>query len=392
MSGPRCDIAIAGGGLSGGLIALALARARPEVRVTLVEEGPVLGGQRRWSWFASDLPPDGAGLLARFRKSEWDAGYDVVFPAYARRLTTPYRSLASDDFDAALRRELPAEAVRCNRRIAALDGGGVTLSDGERIAARATIDCRGFEPTPHLTGGWQVFMGRYLRTAAPHRVARPVIMDAGVPQLGGYRFVYVLPLGAHELLVEDTYYADAPVLDRSALSSRIEAYCAENGWTGEILGHETGVLPVVTGGDFGAWQRASASEGVALAGARGGFWHPLTSYTLPQAVAVALEVAANADLPGDQLAALLAAKARQHWRRTAFYRCLGRMLFGAAAPAERYKVLERFYRLPQPLVERFYAARSTAGDRRRVLCGRPPVPVTKAFAALRAPGKPLVAQ
>ncbi len=73
----------------------------------------------------------------------------------------------------------------------------------------------------------------------------------------------------------------------------------------------------------------------------------------------ALLVASNADLPGDQIAALLEAQARRVWKRTGFYRMLGQMLFGAARPEHRYRIFERFYRLPEPLIERFYAARST---------------------------------
>ena len=38
-------------------------------------------------------------------------------------------------------------------------------------------------------------------------------------------------------------------------------------------------------------------------------------------------------------------RARAHWRRTGFYRRLGRMLFGAGSADERYKVFERFYRV-----------------------------------------------
>ena len=92
-----------------------------------------------------------------------------------------------------------------------------------------------------MRGGWQVFMGRHLRTDAPHGITRPVIMDACVEQFDGYRFVYVLPLGASEIFVEDTYYQDDPVLDRSALSSRLDAYCRQNGWEGQIVGSETGM-------------------------------------------------------------------------------------------------------------------------------------------------------
>lgn len=388
MSGRRVEIAIVGGGLAGGLLALALHRARPDVATLLIERDAVLGGNHRWSWFASDLPPGGGELLGRFRTTAWD-GYEVRFPAYRRRLGSTYVSLASTDFDAGLRRELPAASIVAGRAVAALDGGGVTLDGGERISARAVIDCRGFAAEGALTGGWQVFLGRHLRTPRPHGIARPVIMDAAVAQHGGYRFVYLLPLGADEIFVEDTYYQDRPTLDRGALSGRIDRYCTRHGLEGDILGREAGVLPVVTGGDFARWQRAGAIEGVARAGAGGGFFHPLTSYTLPFAVETALAVAAEADLPGDQLAALLATRARQAWRRTRFYRRLGAMLFGAAAPETRYRVFERFYRLDEGLIERFYAARSTARDKARILVGKPPVPVLRALGALARAGPPL---
>ncbi len=389
MSGRKHDIAIAGGGLAGGLIALALQRARPDLSVVMIEQGASLGGNHRWSWFASDLTSEGAQLLARFRKVEWSTGYQVAFPAHSRDLRSSYASLASADFDAALRRELAPDAIRCRAEIASLDARGVTLANGEHIAARAVIDCRGFEPTAHLTGGWQLFMGRHLRTAEPHHVSQPVIMDARVEQHDAYRFVYVLPLGADELFVEDTYYANSPKLDRRTLASRIEAYCAEHDWQGEILGNEVGVLPVITGGNFAAYQAERRIPGVAMAGARGLFVHPLTSYSLPQAVATALAIAADADLSGEQMAAMLEDRARRHWRATRFYRRLGAMLFTAAEPDQRYRIFERFYRLPEGLIERFYAAHSTRLDRARILCGRPPVPIAGALKALRKRGVPL---
>ena len=390
MNGRDCDIAIVGGGLAGGLIALALARHRPELTIRLVESGSTPGGNHRWSWFASDLDRDGAALVEDLPQTAWAGGYEVAFPSHARHLATAYRSLASRDFAAALERALPEGAIRVNCEAAQLETNGVSLADGERITARAVIDCRGFAPTPHLTGGWQVFLGRHLRLPEPHGIEAPVIMDATVAQHDGYRFVYVLPLGTDELFIEDTYYRDTPELERPVLAHRIDDYCGVHGWKGEELGAETGVLPVVTGGSFDAWQASLRIPGVARAGARGGFIHPLTSYTLPFAVETALAVARAADRPGEQLAALLEARARRHWARTKFYRLLGTMLFGAAIPEERVKVFERFYRLPQPLIERFYAARSTTFDRARILCGKPPVPVSRALGALTSSQPPLM--
>lgn len=391
MTGRDCDIAIIGGGLAGGLIALAVARARPDLSLRLIESGAAPGGNHRWSWFASDLSSEGTALMDPFPQARWDAGYDVAFPAGSRHLPTPYRSLASTDFAAALASALPAGTLVADREVVALDQGGVTLAGGERIAARAVIDARGPVSSPQLQGGWQVFLGRHLRTARPHGIERPTIMDATVEQLGGYRFLYVLPLGPDEVFIEDTYYQDSPQLDRAALSARLDAYAAQHGWAGEVLGEETGVLPVISGGDFQAWQAAQRIEGVASVGARGGFVHPLTSYTLPFAVETALWVAAHADLPGEDLAAQLAERARRHWQATRFYRVLGAMLFGAARPHERWRVFARFYGLSGGLIERFYAGRSTLADRARILCGRPPVPIGRAITALTGAQPPLKA-
>ncbi len=392
MSSPKTasivDVAIVGGGLAGGLIALALVQRRPELRIRLFESGTKLGGNHRWSWFKSDLDDKAQALLAPFRKCEWD-NYMVGFPTYDRALETPYRSMSSQDFDHALRRELPYGVVQTGCEAVSLAKDHVILDDRTRVTARAVVDCRAAGPSPHLAGGWQVFMGRHLRTATPHGIEQPFIMDATVEQLGGFRFVYVLPLGGCDLFVEDTYYQDTPELDRAVLSARLDDYCTGQGWDYGIVGHETGVLPVVTGGDFRAFRAAQSPGGVVLAGARGGFSHPLTSYTLPYAARLALRIADNADLPGDQLAALVDGEAREHWRATRFYRVLGRMLFQAARPEERVRVFERFYQLPPALIERFYAGRSTLADKARILVGKPPVPVRRAIPALLSSGRPM---
>ncbi len=68
MNGRKCDIAIVGGGLSGGLIAAALAAQRPDLSLCLIEGHEVLGGNHRWSWFDSDLSAQGRALLTPVRE------------------------------------------------------------------------------------------------------------------------------------------------------------------------------------------------------------------------------------------------------------------------------------------------------------------------------------
>lgn len=383
-----CDVAILGGGLAGGLLALALARNRPELSVILIERGETLGGRHLWSFFASDVTGPGADLVAPLVVAHWD-GYEVRFPGASRQLSTPYRTVSAARLDAVVRAALPADAIRTGVEVVEAGPDHVALADGTRIAAGAVIDARGGAGLPHLVGGYQTFLGRSLRVAGGHGLTRPVVMDATVEQVDGYRFVYCLPFSAEEVFVEDTYYADGPAIDAEVLRARIDTYASAQGWTVEAVTYEeTGVLPVIAGGDFGAFWRASGRFDARI-GARAALVHPLTSYSLPDAVRTALSIAALDNLSPTRLGRFCHDEARQHWREGRFYRMLSRMLFGAAEPAARWRMLARFYTLPEPLIERFYAGRSTTADAARVLAGRPPVPVGAAMAALAGRGRPL---
>ncbi|MFN2098840.1 lycopene beta-cyclase CrtY [Altererythrobacter sp. MF3-039] len=390
MSGRTYDLIIVGGGLAGGLTALAARRQAPLLDILLLEAGKVLGGHHRWSWFDSDLSEAGRKLMSSFSAKRWEGGYDVHFPAHSRHLRGTYNSLKSQDFSAAIHTALPEDACRTGASVTALDESSVTLEDGKQISAKAVLDCRNFLPSPHLSGGWQLFCGQTWRMAKPHGVKHPVIMDADLDQYGAYRFMYLLPLSETELFLEDTYYANTPRLDRDVLADRIASYVERHGWKGQVIDEEQGILPVITHGDFDAARASVCQPNVAVAGARALFTHPLTSYTLPIAVANALAIANGLPMNGNELAEMMENRAAAHWRLTGFYRNLGRMLFDAAEPDLRFRIFERFYRLPEGLIERFYAGRSTLTDQMRVLSGKPPVPVFAAMRALAGSGTPLV--
>ncbi|WP_066798274.1 lycopene beta-cyclase CrtY [Sphingomonas soli] len=377
----KCDVAIVGGGLSGGLLALALRKKRPHADVRLIESGRALGGNHLWSFFASDVAPANRWLTAPLICHGW-ASYDVAFPAHSRTLRSHYYSIESRRLDEVVRAQMPEGAVMTRRKVAATTNKTVMFEDGDRIEAGGVIDCRGPGDLSLLECGWQKFYGRELALADIHDIERPMIMDATVEQLDGYRFVYSLPFGATRLFVEDTYYSDTPEIDVDALRGRLDAHAAAKGWQVEkLVREEAGSLAVAMGGDFEAYWR-SGGEKVAKAGVRAGLFHPLTSYSLPDAVRAATLVASASDLSGEALHDLLHDFARVTWRKRRFYRMLATMLFKAAEPAERYRVLERFYRLSPELIGRFYAGNSTAYDRLRTLTGKPPVPIGRAAKAL----------
>jgi lycopene beta-cyclase len=359
----QSDVVLVGGGLANGLAALALRRRHPRLRMTMIEAGPGLGGNHTWSFHGSDVDEEGAALLAPLVEWRWPA-VRVAFPDHERRLETAYATFTSTALERAVRAALAMEgsALLLGARAVRVAGREVVLADGRRFQAPLVLDARGPAPAvAHAEGtAYQKFLGMEVELEAPMSLDAPLVMDARVAQVDGYRFIYLLPFGPRRLLVEDTYYSDGPVLDRGLVRARIVAYLSQRGLRiGRVLREETGCLPLPLD------PRAVPPLGTPLRlGYQGGWLHPTTGYSLSIAARVATTLAED---PG-RLAALY--KGLQ--RPTAFCIRLNRLLFRAVPPDQRWAVLSRFYRLPQPTIERFYALTPTAADRARVLCGRPP--------------------
>lgn len=375
---PHFDLLLVGGGLSAGLIALALAKDRPEVRVAIVESGAQFGGNHTWSSFRADLSDEGAAIAAPLIACSWPH-YDVRFPGYRRRLEQGYQSAFSHKLHEALEAVLPEGARFAGTPVRAIGPTGVTLADQRSITADAVLDARGQRETPHLELGFQKFVGLEVELAEPHGLTGPVIMDATIDQHDGYRFVYTLPFTPTTALIEDTYYADGPALDRETIVERIHGYAAGQGWRiARTLRDEDGVLPIAIGGDIRA-HLASLPAGIAPVGMAAGLFHPVTGYSFPDAVRLALFVAKLPDLSGPAIDRAVRAHAADVWDSRGFYRLLNKMLFRAAYPDERRQVLERFYTLNGGLVGRFYAGHSSLMDKARILSGKPPIPISRAI-------------
>ncbi len=369
---------LAGGGLANSLIAYRLAQTRPEIDWTILEAAPQLGGNHTWSFHQSDLTAEQNSWLARFIERCWPS-YAVAFPGFRRDLPLGYCSVSAERLRGAM---APFTArIRTNAAVTSITPTTLHLKGGETLAADAVIDGRGYAPSPHLSVAYQKFLGLELRTEQPHGLAGPIIMDATVPQRDGFRFVYVLPFAPDRLLIEDTYYSDHLELDVAATRELVHLYGSRMGWTiTEMLREETGVLPIALSGDSEKyWAEAAA---VPRSGLRAALFHPTTGYSLPHAVRLADMIAALPDLRAPALFDATRRHSIEAWKSAGFYRLLDRLLFRAAEPDDRYRLLERFYRLSPGLIARFYASRSTVLDKARILSGKPPVPVLAALRCL----------
>jgi lycopene beta-cyclase len=377
----RYQTILVGGGLQNGLMAMALLARQPGVRLALVEKAPALGGNHTWCFHADDVPEAARAFVAPLVAHRWP-GYEVRFPGLTRGLDTAYAAVTSATLNRVVRGRL-AEAPGCDvfldSEAVEVGGRAVTLGNGRVLAAELVIDARGPElharaGVDSASTGYQKFLGLEVRVRGRHGLDRPTLMDATVPQTDGFRFFYTLPLERDRLLIEDTYFSDTPDLDRDAVRREIRAYAAAHGYSiEEVVREESGVLPL-------PWQapetpyeldgRDEPDRGPLRAGYQGGWFHPVTGYSFPLAVRLAEYVAGTpiAEVFGPGLARLL----RDH-RKQVQYGCrLNKMMFQWFPPDQRYNVLERFYRLPEPTIRRFYALALTTGDRARILMGKPP--------------------
>lgn len=346
------EMALVGGGLQNALIALATLARRPRTRIAIVERAPRLGGNHLWSFHEGDVPREAQDIVEPLVVQRWP-GWDVAFPRLRRHFAIPYASITSDRLHDVMRERVEVvtgEAVEVREH-------DVLLADGRALQADVVVDARGPDPSAYASAGYQKFVGLELETEGP---SRPMLMDATVDQTDGYRFLYVLPFG-DRTLVEDTYFSDSPHLDGVAIERGIRER-----FRGRVIRREHGVLPLPTAMTF-------APDRPLVAGYRGGFFHPTTGYSFPIALRLALHIAGS--FP-DVFDARFAALCDRHARQLRFALMLNRLLFGATPPQHRRDVLERFHRLPEATVRRFYALATTATDRARVICGRPPTGVS----------------
>lgn len=369
---PDYDAVLVGGGLQNSLIALALLRARPAARIAMVEKDALLGGNHTWCFHAADVPDDAAAVLAPLVEFAWP-GYEVRFHGFARQLDSPYAGFTSQRLHAVVAAALDRPGCRLLTRQAVVRVGAeqVELADGSSLQAPLVVDARGPEPAKSRgRAGYQKFLGRELRLSAAHGIERPLVMDATVPQRGGFRFFYVLPIAADRLLVEDTRFADRPELEPSELRAEIDGWLAARGLqVAEVLREEIGLLPMPWSGR-GPLAVPAPGAGPLLGGDRGGWLHPATGYSLPVALRLATTLAAVPT--GQPWRPAVAALVRSVRPQVRFAQLLNRLLFRWFLPEGRSDVFRRFYRLPEPSIRRFYALRTTFGDRLRLLGGRPP--------------------
>ncbi len=368
---------ILGGGLSGGLLALYLNKAGFS-DFHLVEKESHFGGNHTWSFHKSDLQIADIDFLRGAFHGEWDS-QDVHFNSYSRKLNTGYCSITSDRFHEFICNHLPKESYSLESDVQ-IEGSCAIFSDGRRIEFETLIDATGPDVNDFKPCGYQKFLGLEVELKSPHGLDSPIIMDATVEQKEGFRFIYSLPFTDRTILVEDTRYSRQFEIDENEFEFEVISYIRRNfGEIASILRKEKESLPIPI---FSPRQDV---KGPIAIGLKSGLFHPVTGYSFSAAVRLA-GAATLAYAAGNNIEKEIETFKKNWIQKTKFLYGLNRMLFGAAHDDQRVKIFERFYRLPNGLIHRFYSGNLKSKDQLRILIGKPPVKVHRAIKSLVTSG------
>ncbi len=357
-------IIILGGGLWGSILAYFFHCQNPDCDFELYEKNERLGGDHTWSFHSTDIPQNLFSLIKPFISFSWSS-QTVKFPLFTRNFSTGYHSILSSRFHEMMTSKLPSEKVFL----------GTNKSPQDFSDECVVFDCRNLPVD--VDGGWQNFYGLDLTLTHPHGLERPIIMDATVPQLDGYRFVYYLPWDAHRVLIEDTRYSDSKEMNINEWKMELDHLVESHGWRIEKVERiEIGSLPI----PFQEFPKANSSRNVL---SLGGFSHEVTGYSIPDCLRLCHLLAAHPEQNLEGWSAILSAYKQDKKWRSLFYRWINRFLFlGSPAPM-RYKMLQHFYKLPDGVIQRFYAGKTSLPDMVKFFAGKPPLPLMGIFRVLR---------
>lgn len=368
----KYDLILVGGGLANSLVAL-LALNNPERKIALIERSDRICGNHTWCFHESPLVRKNWNLLRDVISVAWPS-QTVKFHSYSREIRSPYYCILGKSLEKALLAKQGSHFdIFTDVSVEGMTETQVRLSNATILEGNHVVDGRGVgQNFESAYPGFQNFFGLKLKLKRPSGLKSPIIMDATVPQTkDGFHFMYVLPFESDEILVEDTFFSNHPNFDSEELEKTILNYCAGRGWEIQsILETEVGCLPM----PVRPW---SPPTHLLTTGLRGGFFHPTTGYSFGQALEVATLIA---ETSSGQLVPKFAQFREEFIKSQDYYYLLNKMMFLCAAPESRFKIFERFYKMSEDFIQRFYNRAFTPWDNIRMLSGKPPFGLSRYMA------------
>ena len=210
----RVDLAILGGGCAGLSLARALAEQAYKDRVVIIEPRRSYHHDRTWCFWAEAEHQHSEIVSKTWQRWQISTAGHVINHIGSR---LSYQQIRSDDFYQAcltaiagiptidLRQGLRAETVTDQ-------GDHVRVeTDAGLILADSVIDTRPRPPHTDKAALWQDFSGADVETKQPcFDPSTAGLMQNMTSDENGLKFTYILPMSAHQALVQTTRFAITP--------------------------------------------------------------------------------------------------------------------------------------------------------------------------------------
>ncbi len=376
----RYEFVILGAGCSGLSLCYYLLERGVDAPILILDRKRTFEDDRTWCFW--DVEPTPFTQLALKEWRFWD------FVSAGRSVTQttnryPYKCLAGRDFYEHVLDRL-AESPNVTLRLAEEVGGYIEENDevrvetsGGTLRSRQVFDGRGLPPGSPVfeeaqrRATWvpQKFLGLRIQAREPiFDLEHCTLMDFSVDQSRGLRFVYVLPMGEREALVENVYLSGADVSQaeyRVEIGAYLESIYGLAPDEYEVFGEERGYIPMT---DHAFPRRLG--ERTHNIGMLGGETRPSTGYTFLRIQrhcrTLAAAVVSGADPPK-----------RTHPRRLDLLDSLF-LRFVRERPGECPEVYRRMFAgVPPDSLVRFLTERSTPLDEARLIRALPKTPFLK---------------
>lgn len=225
------DVLVVGAGPAG--MALAAACTKVGLDVGLLDPNPDRPWVATYGMWSPEIPADLPASVVAARA----AGRAIALTEH--RLGWEYAVLDVDALRAHLADQLTGVTVNTGRAVGSPEPGVVALADGSSLRAAVVVDAAGrwrpLDPTPsRRVPAEQTAYGVILPEESVTTLVdtgEALFMDwrADHGEPGWPTFLYVVPLGEGQILVEETSLARRPGLPLSTLRRRLHARLAHHG-------------------------------------------------------------------------------------------------------------------------------------------------------------------
>ena len=344
----HADVLVVGGGPAG--LALAGACGRLGLATELVDTAPERPWTATYGMWSGELPADLPTSVIAARA----AGRAIAVTEH--QLGWEYAVLDVPALQSHLTDGLTDVRVHAGRVVGSPEAGVVALADGSQLRASVVVDAGGGarpldRVRPRRPAAAQTAYGLVVDEGAAAPLVKPgdaLFMDwrADHGEAGWPTFLYVIPLGGGQVLVEETSLARRPGLPLSTLRRRLHARLAHHGVHAPNDARSERV-------SFRVDHPRHRGSGVLGFGAAAPLIHPATGFSLASSLRLAPQVAAAlaAHLPADSAAALAAAQ-KTVWpldaRVVHRVRRIGLESLLRMPPADVPAFFEQFFALPEP--------------------------------------------